>query len=393
MLRVITITLVCYFLSIGFGLAQVDKGVEIEKLTIGLDSESQIQRTDSVKYMLKFRINEQTLNEKIEKILRAGYGQDGNNKHTQEMILMVKALSASGDIRYADLLREVALIAPSGDLRASALESIDLLYEYEQDKPNALKTVSSGHGKLINMLKSENLKSRRNAAKTVSNNIEMPDEVYAAARDSLVTMANDFRSENLYVDTMSWLCKALASSGESKYIEDLMYVRSNVNSRKLTKYATRAIDSLVVPMTVELQPGETLLDKSSGLEFLVLKTSKLEWLVLKTSKLEWFVPSDSSSRYTLDSGINVCTHLGEYIKRDMCVPSLRDYEELWKTEKHSDLKESFAKKSYLSTELELDGTARLPLEFSFATGMATNTYSSRVACVPVKCDRSIGRQK
>ncbi len=47
-----------------------------------------------------------------------------------------------------------------------------------------------------------------------------------------------------HIDAMSWLCKALGASGNSKYKETLQKVVKESGSRKLKGYANKALSAL-----------------------------------------------------------------------------------------------------------------------------------------------------
>lgn len=92
----------------------------------------------------------------------------------------------------------------------------------------------------IAMLKSGNLNSQRDAAKRISRKRGLDAAVYAAVSDLLLGQYRSSRT-NMEIDTMSWLCKALASSGNSKYKETLTEVYRNTRNRKLKGYAKKSL--------------------------------------------------------------------------------------------------------------------------------------------------------
>jgi len=341
MKKIIALTVLSYLLMIGFGLALVERNVEVEKLSQSLDSINREDRVTAADYMLKFKINDLELNKKAEKILRIGSMKAGDNNHIEEMIWMCKILSSSGDQQYIELFREIALMAPSGKLRKYALESIKLVSKNARHNPS---DVNEEQRFLIQMLQSDNIGTRRNAAKTIVESGGMHKTVYASAEETLLAMVDDFQTESLYVDTMAWLCKVLGSSGEGRYLETLRYVRTKTQNSKLIRYANKAIKSLLFTAQI------TVLDKSSGSVEWHTLSSDNKILRDKSSGLEWYVFSGDSTM-DFNRGISACTSLGREINKKMCIPSINHFNMLWKRFKGSDAIKIFDKKNYLSRDL------------------------------------------
>lgn len=367
MKRITALTVLCYLLLIGCGHALINKNVEVEKLIRGLDSTSQEERIHSAEYILKFKIKEQNLNKKVEEILRVGSMKDGNSNHIEEMIWMCKILSALGDNQYIDLFREIALMSPSAKLREYALDSISLSRTNVQRNPlGGFEVLDKQQSALSEMLQSDNIGERRTAAKILTGKVGSHEIDYTAAGKALLAMVDNFQADGIYVDTMAWLCKALGSSGESKYIETLIYVREKTRNRKLIMYASKAIASL----SSTVNNGQaSLLDKASG--------------------HAWYVLSDDST-FNLGSGVKACKTLGRSLIKEMCVPSVDQFNSLWKNYKGSDAIKVFDKKNYLTRKLVNDGCGTQVLEFSFRTGQVGNTYASHLVCITEKCPKRMG---
>ena len=98
--------------------------------------------------------------------------------------------------------------------------------------------------RIINMLISDNNVTKRDAAKTIFRNSQMSVEVYDAASSALKQMLeNGNLDENISLDTMAWLCKAVGASRNDKY-EYVLILAAESDSRKLRNYAKAALKDL-----------------------------------------------------------------------------------------------------------------------------------------------------
>ena len=94
------------------------------------------------------------------------------------------------------------------------------------------------------MLESADIGMRREAAKTIVLHITFNDKVYAVTAATLSEMAKEFNPSSQNIDTMAWLCKALAASGDKKYVEVLEQLVENAKSAKLKSYASKSLKAL-----------------------------------------------------------------------------------------------------------------------------------------------------
>ena len=93
------------------------------------------------------------------------------------------------------------------------------------------------------MLNSTNSELKRDAAKTVVRDSPVSEAVYDAAAAALTGMLEAGALDNLSVDTMAWLCKALGASGNAKYAAALEQV-AGAGNKKLSKFASAALQDL-----------------------------------------------------------------------------------------------------------------------------------------------------
>nr|WP_320114239.1 hypothetical protein [uncultured Desulfuromonas sp.] len=96
---------------------------------------------------------------------------------------------------------------------------------------------------LIELLQSNDMGKIRRAAKIIDRSNKLDSAVYAEVEQALL---GNYRnaSSNLQVDTMSWLCKALAASGNKDYYQSLRKVYRGTRVKKLKKYAKVSLGEL-----------------------------------------------------------------------------------------------------------------------------------------------------
>ncbi|GEM_PF-3765191 len=96
---------------------------------------------------------------------------------------------------------------------------------------------------LLNQLKSTNLREKRTAAKIISRESFKDSTIYNQVEKELL---NGYRTarDKLAVDTMAWMCKALASSKNHKYYDTVYTVSRKAKSRKVRKYAKKSLRQL-----------------------------------------------------------------------------------------------------------------------------------------------------
>jgi hypothetical protein len=242
---------ICFFLVFsGVVSAQADRGGEVAALLSRLDSSSRTERINTAKNITQLGISDPSLYERVAGLLKDGYASAVESSHVDEMAWLCKALAASGDTKYQALLQEVATQAPSSKLQKYANQSIDLFAKY-QERSRILNatadwdaSLNAEENRLVSMLNSENSELRRDAAKTIVRNSRQVEKVYDSVATALTEMLNSGALDKLSVDTMAWLCKAIAASGNSKYAATLEQVVGGTKSQKLIKFASKALQDL-----------------------------------------------------------------------------------------------------------------------------------------------------
>ena len=107
-------------------------------------------------------------------------------------------------------------------------------------KKSSSKTRDPETTRLLKLLMASDLKSKRTAAKLITRNPGKDPILYESVNKELL---KGYQSANdkLEIDTMAWLCKALASSKNIKYQETLRTVSKSSKNRKLRKYAQKSL--------------------------------------------------------------------------------------------------------------------------------------------------------
>jgi hypothetical protein len=231
-------------------LAQSDRSNEVQQLQAGIESISRVQRVNAAKIISRSGLQDQVLYQKISEILKKGYTRKYEKDLSDEMSWMCKALAASGDLQHKDLLNEIAQKAPSTKLQRYARQSSELIEQYAE-RSKVLNSadswddqLSGEENRLVNMLKSNDVTLKRDAAKIIVRNFKTDEKVFGAVASALKELSEKAKSDSVSIDTMAWLCKALAASGNNKYLEDLESVRAKTQSVKLQTYTAKAIKAL-----------------------------------------------------------------------------------------------------------------------------------------------------
>ncbi len=94
----------------------------------------------------------------------------------------------------------------------------------------------------INMLNSSSRHQRITTAKKISRSGLSEEKLFDMINDILLKNYKKNTRNSQQIDEMSWLCKALASSGLDKYGVSLKSVADNTQNPKLKKYALQSLN-------------------------------------------------------------------------------------------------------------------------------------------------------
>lgn len=103
--------------------------------------------------------------------------------------------------------------------------------------------LTSEESRYITMLQSNNSLAVRDAAKSICRVQSLDESVYNEVSNVLASGEQSLGSDANSIDALAWLCKALASSGNSKY-KQVLGIASNSKNSKIRKYAAQAAKSL-----------------------------------------------------------------------------------------------------------------------------------------------------
>ncbi len=238
-------------MTVDNGFAQTDRTEEVHEYIRMLKSDSVTERTAAAKKISRSGLTDPQLFDLINGQLLNGYQSDlTDSMHIDEMAWLCKALASSGISEYKTTLGTVADTAYDSKLRKYAEQSLELIDEYAeknrimadtQDAPSGESPEVTRH---INMLKSDKLSLKKDAAREIYRSTLRNERLFDVVSEEILKGLQLNESGSDYVDTMAWLCKALGSSGMSKYSATLQQVVDTTFSIKLQKYAKQSLDML-----------------------------------------------------------------------------------------------------------------------------------------------------
>lgn len=110
----------------------------------------------------------------------------------------------------------------------------------QEQKPSQ----SPDQTKFLRLLESNNVREQRDAARLIERGRIKDPVVLDAVERALLRGYKADSSDRDHIDAMSWLCKALGSSGQSKYRSTLSTVAQNAPHKKLKGYAEKSLNEL-----------------------------------------------------------------------------------------------------------------------------------------------------
>lgn len=113
------------------------------------------------------------------------------------------------------------------------------------DMSGADPSLSAEENRLVNMLRSDYFGLKRDAAKTIFRGQYKAKGLYQALNDVLLNQYKRVEfSDNLGIDTLAWMCKALGSSGMPEYKTTLQEIYESTSSVKLKSHVNKAMKQL-----------------------------------------------------------------------------------------------------------------------------------------------------
>ncbi|WP_321492015.1 hypothetical protein [uncultured Desulfobacter sp.] len=216
-----------------------------------LDSPNIKTRTDAAKYISRFGMKDPVLFDAVKAKLLATYPHPTSNfTEKNEIGWYCKALASSGDMAYADVLKEVVEKTSSDVVRKHCHQSLDQISVYArrnkiiQDGIGKDDTLSLEEEKMIALIRSQSPKMMRDAAKTIFRNPFPGQAVTDAMSEELLNACAHTTRDRMMVDAMAWMCKALGASGHTKYKATLTRVIEMTNNFKIKDNAQKGLSLL-----------------------------------------------------------------------------------------------------------------------------------------------------
>jgi len=222
-----------------------------EELNNKLQSKSRLARVEAAKTISSSAIQDPTIYATIDLILKENFDNPSQEEqHIDEMSWMCKALASSGDPRYEETLRLVITNTRNKKLQHYANQSIELIpyYAERSHQMNQAGDFSDAFNneekQYANMIRSDILKLRKDGAKKIVRSGSANQELYAIVNDALLKTFDPKETDREEVDTLAWLCKALAASGNIEFIPTLEKIVNTTESSHLRKYSRSSLKAL-----------------------------------------------------------------------------------------------------------------------------------------------------
>ena len=166
------------------------------------------------------------------------------NRNMIELIAhLIHALAYSGNTKYRPTLEGILDKVLNTKVRRHANEALDEIDKYAVWNPIIQATGSSNPEKsvrvnrVVNMLRSDDFELKRLGAKRVYFVRKYDQyELDTLAEELLSNMSSD-RRDRIYVDSMKWMIKALASSGNNAYADTLNRVEEEAVNSGIGRYS------------------------------------------------------------------------------------------------------------------------------------------------------------
>ena len=233
------------------GYAEVDRSSEVDEYITMLKSDNMEQRINAAKRITRSGLTDSKLFDLIRDNLLNGYQSHTDNpKHNDEMAWLCKALASSGNQEYKEVLKRVADSTKDEKLARYARQSMEQIDEYAErnkiisDTKNVVPGQSPEVTKLINMLKSDNIALKKDAAKEIYRAHFTEHNLFEVVNEELLKGYQLNASDKNHVDAMAWLCKALGASGMQEYKATLDNITNTSSSETLRKYAKQTLDTI-----------------------------------------------------------------------------------------------------------------------------------------------------
>jgi len=239
----------CSQISLAGDLSYEDS--QVNNHIAALTSNSLSSKINAAKIISRSSYQSTKLFDVVEKELLDNYPTAFSREGIEYVSWLCKALSASGMERYRPTLEKVAQTTHDAKLKRHATQSLERLSENAYrvkavtSHNNAKKGRDPEVSRLMNMLQTNTMNLKRDAAKIISKNIFSDPDLYKTVNDELLSGYQSAHSKN-DVDTMAWLCKALARSTNPEHKKTLETIAADANNRKIRKYAKKSLKMMAL---------------------------------------------------------------------------------------------------------------------------------------------------
>lgn len=240
---------VCLNLHLAMAADFADRSAEINQHIETLSSGALVHKIEAAKIITRSGFTDPKLFNLIESELLDNYQTASGSAQIDYVSWLCKALASSGMIEYKSTLQKVSDNTDSKKIKRYADQSLALFDEYA----NRAKIISNSQNvkegrdpevaRLMNMLQSAMLDVKRDAAKLISRNKYKDADLFKVVNYELLNGYNR-SDEKKHVDTMAWLCKALATSNDPVYKDTLQTIIESSGNAKLVKYAIKALEMM-----------------------------------------------------------------------------------------------------------------------------------------------------
>jgi len=232
-------------------LGQLALAQNLDDLNAQLNSGNPASRIHAAKVISSSAIDNPEIFATINAILLANLENRSQEElFIDEMSWMCKALASSGEPRYEDTLNQVLQSTSNKKLRNYAQQSIELIPYYAKrnrqiNQPGEYAAdFTPEEVQIANMLRSDLIQLKRDGAKKLVRFGSTQQGLFDIVEEELLAGYQINGTDNLQIDAMSWLCKALMSSGNPKYAATLDKVARESKNRKLKDYAKKGVKML-----------------------------------------------------------------------------------------------------------------------------------------------------
>lgn len=234
-------------LCLSFGVqAQMDREEDIEYFVRLMSSENWAKHKEAAQLLEWAGLSDPRVFDLVEKELMELQASTGKKGNDYDLIAwLLKALSFSGQSQYYDTVSKLAKESNSDKVRKYARQSLEQFSKYEKWNPiinsteNYNKDVSPEFNRFANMLRSSDFELKRLAAKRIHYDHLYNDYLLKELAASVESGISHNFQNGLEVDSMAWMCKALAGSRSQEYKPLIEKVAKTAKNSKVKSYAKK----------------------------------------------------------------------------------------------------------------------------------------------------------